>query len=385
MDKAKEQTKELINFVQNQDSSWLATTILTITIVVVVISMFSYITNKLRLQKANCDKMISKYTTAPHQTLKSIKDGQKDNVLANFYIKTAYNCCSGGKFKNSYVDVCHLETAIRQGCRVLDFEIYSVDDTPVVATSSVPTIVDNKLNKDSFGFKETYNHIPLETVLGITNRMAFSGDCPNPDDLLFLHFRIKSHNARMYEKMADIITKMSDSLLPQNYGEEQEALELSLMTVNEIKQQGRTIIMVDKSNPMYVSTPLYSYVNISSGSSNMTKHTTFSLLNTADHDQLKIMNKTKLCIVLPDTSENNDNPPINVANLVGCHMVAMNLSKDDGFRGFFDDFFKGSAFVLKPEELRYDPPARGKIDPNAGGPTVGKSCFQTEMGEFCSG
>lgn len=385
MDKAKEQTKEFINYVKNQDSSWLATTILTITIFVAVISMFSYITNKLRLRKVNCDKMISKYTTAPHQTLKSVKNENRDIVLSDFYIKSAYNCCSGGKFKNSYVDVCHLETAIRQGCRVLDFEIYSVDNTPVVATSSIPTIIDNKLNKASFGFKETYNHIALDEVLGIVNRMAFSGDCPNPEDLLFLHFRIKSHNPVVYEKMADILMKMSSNLLPQNFGEEQQAVELSLMTVNEIKRQGNLIIMVDRANPMYISTPLYAFVNISSGSSAMTKISTFSLLNTEDHDTLKTSTKTKLCILLPDTTERNDNPPINVANMTGCQMVAMNLSKEDGFRDFFDEFFNSSAFVLKPDELRYNPPARAPIDPDAGGPTVGRKCVQSEFGEICTG
>ena len=39
------------------------------------------------------------------------------------YIKTAYNCCSGGNYKNDYVDLCVLKNILKQGVRGLDFEI----------------------------------------------------------------------------------------------------------------------------------------------------------------------------------------------------------------------------------------------------------------------
>ena len=74
--------------------------------------------------------------------------------LRDFYIKTAHNCCAGGSFKNSYVDLCHLRTAIKQGVRCLDFEIYSIDDKPVVAASSV----------DDYTVKETYNSIDIKRI-----------------------------------------------------------------------------------------------------------------------------------------------------------------------------------------------------------------------------
>ena len=57
----------------------------------------------------------------------------KDFVLRDFYIKTAYNCCAIGNFKNTYVSTCALKQVIRQGARCLDFEIYSVNNEPVIA------------------------------------------------------------------------------------------------------------------------------------------------------------------------------------------------------------------------------------------------------------
>ena len=44
--------------------------------------------------------------------------------LRDYYIKTAYNACSGGEYKNDYVDTCVVKSLLKQGVRALDFEIY---------------------------------------------------------------------------------------------------------------------------------------------------------------------------------------------------------------------------------------------------------------------
>ena len=49
-------------------------------------------------------------------------------------------------------------------------------------------------------------------------------------------------------------------------------------------------------------------------------------------------------------------------------MTAMNLSKEDGNRDFYDEFFKKAAFVLKEnEELRYKPPVYEDPNPDLAG------------------
>ena len=64
-------------------------------------------------------------------------EGFKGYKLRDFYIKTAYNCCALGNFKNTFVSTCALEQVLRQRVRCLDFEIYSVNDKPVIAVSSL--------------------------------------------------------------------------------------------------------------------------------------------------------------------------------------------------------------------------------------------------------
>ena len=56
--------------------------------------------------------------------------------LLQYHMKTAYNCCAINSSKNSFVNECALKYCIDQGARCLDFEIYSVDDRPVVGVSS---------------------------------------------------------------------------------------------------------------------------------------------------------------------------------------------------------------------------------------------------------
>ena len=133
--------------------------------------------------------------------------------IKRLYIKTAYNCCAIGDFKNTFVSLCALKEVIRQGVRGLDFEIYSVNDMPVVCASSV----NNKT------IKETYNSIPFEQVIStlVNNALGESAGttCPNPEDPLILHLRIMSDNVKIYNKIAKIFSgkDMSQYMLGPSY------------------------------------------------------------------------------------------------------------------------------------------------------------------------
>ena len=60
---------------------------------------------------------------------------EKDILVKNFFIKTAYNCCNAGGYKNNWVNICAMTYALKLGARCLDFEIYSIENMPVVASS----------------------------------------------------------------------------------------------------------------------------------------------------------------------------------------------------------------------------------------------------------
>lgn len=99
--------------------------------------------------------------------------------LKDYYIKTAYNACCTGRFKNDYVDLKALENCAKNGVRALDFEIYSRNDNPIIGASS---------NNDYY-YKETYNQISLQSVMNsVNNQFIQEGDYN--DYPLFLFFRI---------------------------------------------------------------------------------------------------------------------------------------------------------------------------------------------------
>ena len=182
-------------------------------IVFLIVGSIYYIYHKSKLNKANCRALSKVYNSKP--TLNAIVNTEyKDNALRDFYIKTAYNCCAAGQFKNDFVNLCALKTCIEQGVRCLDFEIYSINNEPVIAASSV----------DNFTIKETYNSIPINEVFTTIQNSAFSnGICPNADDPLILHFRIMSKNVPMYLKLANqISTLLSSRTLGKNYSFEND-------------------------------------------------------------------------------------------------------------------------------------------------------------------
>ena len=68
--------------------------------------------------------------------------------LRDYYIKTAYNCCSAGKYKNDFVNLCALKDCIKQGARCLDFQVFSLNNQPVIAVST----------KQELFLKESYKY-----------------------------------------------------------------------------------------------------------------------------------------------------------------------------------------------------------------------------------
>lgn len=381
--KIAEKSKEMMNYIRKKDASWLAQAMLMIIIAAIVIGMFSYTTNKLRLRAANCYKMDSRYSTDPNSMIKSPPSWHENHSLRDFYIKTAHNCCAGGDFKNSFVDLCHLRTAIKQGVRCLDFEIYSINNEPRIATSSL----------ESFNYKETYNSIAFSEAMNEIKKMAFSGNAPNQNDLLILHFRIKSTNKDIYKEMAKNLSRtFGGFLLPNMYGRSFDGDNLGKIPVKELKRHGKIIVIADQANKSsYMDTPFYDYVNMTSGSPTLkllrNRGITTELYN---HDELINFNRQNMSIVLPDLSPTNTNPKINIAHQYGCQMVAMNLSKDDGLLEYYEGErgFKSYAFKLKPKNLRYIPVKIEKPSPTMVGAALTKECVEAAGvpgGKICLG
>ena len=279
------------------------------------------------------------------------EDSQSRFKLRDYYIKSAYNAFNPEKFKNSTVSMDACLYVLARGCRCIDFEVFSVDNVPVIASSSV----------NSFNYKETYNHIPVSEAFEVLGSYAFSGSkCPNPNDPFIIHMRIMSRNVTMYNNLAKIITQsktMARNLLGAKYGREYHSKDLGDEDVKTLR--GKIILMVDGTNPVYRSTNLFELINMSSKSLFLSKYTFFGVKNVGDPQAFKDANKKNMCLVVPDKSGRPINDGHNGPFTWGCQLVAMCFqeeARDEKLKAYEDKFASvGYGFILKPEELRYVP------------------------------
>jgi len=304
--------------------------------------------NKLSLDASNCKNIANVYDDFP--LIRSINNTNPmyKYKLRDYRIKTAYNCCASGVLKNDFVNLCALKNCIKQGARCLDFEIYSLNNLPVIAISS----------KEDFNVKGSYNSVPFSDAMNVVAAYAFSGNtCPNPNDPLILHFRILSNNAAIHEQIAAILyDTLSDRLLGKKFSYESDGHNMGSYGPLS-KLMGQVIIMVDKANPLFTNTKLYEYVNIASNSVFARNMRYSEVIFCPDANELLYYNKENMTITLPDVSSSNNNYSADLIMTYGCQMVGMSFQNFDPYMARYTQIFDdaGSAFVLKDERYRYIP------------------------------
>ena len=339
----------LTNLKEGFVSYMILAMILTILIIVIL-----YIIRIMGLQKSECGYMNGLYSSVDGN-ISPISSGVVDlsGNLYDYYIKTAYNACSGGSYKNDVVDICNLKAIIKQGVRCLDFEIYSVDNNPVVSTSTI----------DSIYVKETFNSVPFASVMKTiqdyamgspgTTSSASSLTCPNLSDPLIIHLRFKSNNQQMYSKLAEIFKSYQPYMLDGTHSYENHGKNIGVLPL--LSFQNKIILIVDKSNNSFIdNTDFMEFVNLTSNSVFMRAHPYYDVKNVQDITDLTTFNKTGMTIVFPDNEINPPNPSGMLAREMGCQMVAMRYQLPDTLleenKTFFDRC--GYAFCLKPARLR---------------------------------
>jgi hypothetical protein len=325
-----------------------ATNVLLLIIILLAITILIYYYYISNLEKKNCSYMDDLYSEL-NSNIQSIDDTNKEHTFSfkDYYIKTAYNCCSGGNYKNDFVSTCNLKNILKQGIRGLDFEISSINDKPVVTTST----------EDSVYIKETYNYVSMSDVMSIINNYAFASSySPNYKDPLILHFRINSNNTKMYDNFADILSSYTSILLDKNYSFENNKYNLGDAKLVDL--MGKVIIIVDKSNTTFMSSESFmEYVNMTSNSMFMRALRYYDIKYTPDIEELKNYNKKNMTIALPDKGSNPENMSGILVRALGCQLIAMRYQLVDQFLEENNLFFdrKNTAFILKPEPLRYIP------------------------------
>lgn len=277
-------------------------------------------------------------------------------LIKNYYIKTAYNACCGDGYKNNFVNICALEKCIKVGARCLDFEIYSYNGEPIVASSTA--------NNNSI--KETYNYIKLIDLFNTLNDRCFNNSytqCAN--DPMFLHFRIMSENKIIYDKFGEYIEKYlinnKNYLLDitrYNYKNTDQNNFLQAHIAGKQFHQ-KFIIMVHTLHvPILDNSKLAKYVHIRSGS-NALKLLRYEQVVAAGKNNAMMIDDShrNLTIVLPDINNSlqNFDPLLPLNN--GCQFVGMKFQNiDNNLVGYYKMFTDsgGYSFVLKPNDLRKD-------------------------------
>ena len=356
-------------------------------VIVILLWVITYITAKLNLDKANC-KVISKANPKPAQleslSSKLTSPDYMGKNIRDFYIKTAYNCCASGEFKSDYVTMCALYNVIAQGCRCLDFEIYCLNDTPVVAVSSI----------DKIGVKQSYNFLYAADVLTAVNTYALNSNgntlpkidpssadekqrfCPNPNDPLFLHFRLKTNNVNVVNQLAAIIAETFKSkLLPIEFMREANGKNMTKTPIKDLVDNvnGKVVIMVEKNSNtggmpiLYRSPNMWELTNITTNSVYIHEKRFTDIKNTNSPKEIVDFNRQNMTIVLPDLNETNTNYIYVVPRMLGCQFIAMNFQNNDQNLVSYNNFFENMkcAFVPRPAELLYVPvflPEPKKID-----------------------
>ena len=192
-------------------------------IAIIVVLITSYILNKIALNDESCNKMNRTLTGTyyePENLGNNFEPNKKydnnDNVnnywlgkpimLRNYNIKSSYNSCCANLYKNGWVSECALREVIAQGCRFLDFEVYSYKGKPVVGVST-------KVN--DYYMKECYNYIPIGNVFDtIKNRAFTAGNCAGTNKQpLIINLRFKTNNKDVLDDVAKSLKNIFNNKL----------------------------------------------------------------------------------------------------------------------------------------------------------------------------
>ena len=338
------------------------TIFLILVILLIVFALAYHLNTTLGKKDRNNQAMIKAYQEIGGSEIGNITSSNANHkhLLRDYYVMSSHNSCCGGNFEKDFVDLVPLNETVKRGARFLDFEIYSLDGEPVVAAGKEAT------ENGKYLLKGTYNSLPFSTVMNQVKMIAFSGTiAPNPDDPLFLSFRIKSNNRNIFRNMASVLTKsFSGMFLNQKYGYDgkfnKEGRDI-IANIPILDLKRKVIIIVEDPLNNYRGTPFEALVNMSgkakdgSGMPFVNIHKNREVTQVYDKKSMINENKKFIGITRPDFTNIKTNPSSAIHHQLGNQMVMMNFSEIDAFLMQYIKFFSdvGSAFRLKPDHLRY--------------------------------
>ena len=351
---AKDLKLQLASYVSQTNSTTLIHIIGSTLVIFIAGCIAYYVYYKVTLLPKSCKRLNVKKPAALNSSwiTSASADPTSKYLLRDYYVKTAYNCCSTGNFSNDYVNVCALNHAIKMGCRCLDFEIYGYKGQPIVSTS----LSDDKC------IKETYNSVSFDEAMSAVATSAFSPSsnvCPNPGDPLLLLFRIKTNDVNVLNSMADSIKSNLNNYLLPAYNHEFGGKNICAEPISNFA--GKVVIIVESIPLLYQpgAERMYEITNLTNNAF-LRILKVFDVLNGPNITELTTFNKQYMTIVLPDYSMSAENYAPMPPSLAGCQCMALSFQLlRDGNLAVYNEWFEAgpmkSAFLLKPAELMFTP------------------------------
>jgi hypothetical protein len=327
-----EVVNKTINDVKNMATNTSKSTIGIALMFVILFFILYFIFLAVRKQKYDCDR-IKDHPILQMTTVSYNKDIM-DTPLCKTFIKTAYNCCCNGDFKNGYVDICALTNCSKQGVRALDFTIYSLRGEPVIATS---TLTSKK-------YKESYNSLPFTKTMSQVKQMFLhdSANCPNISDPLFLIFRIQSSNIKIYSKMGDVLQSIF------GYGNASGNIIFKTSATVPFDQEpvssfkGKVVILVD-------ITGLNGYENSTLSPITSLRLGTLTNQIYRESDAFELLesgidpNRLNVNVLYPDYNAKSNNYDFYTVGIKQrFQFIGMNFQMNDVYLSKYNDFFKTS-------------------------------------------
>ena len=322
----------------------MALTIFILVLTVIAIVFISLYINRLlnKEDEYGCKKISS---LVPTKLISIDNTAVYDYPVNFYYIKTAYNCCSEGKYAVDYVNLCILEKIITQGVRCFDFEIFNKDDIAIVSTSTI----------NNYWIKETFNEIVFSSALETIVTQAFSSSyCSNYADPVFINLRMKTNNINVYNNIASILKNYTNQYLLEdkyNYGNTENFC--ATIPLNFLMK--KIVVMVNSPNTILQNSELDEFVNVVTGPTNpYFKCETFSVIKTNFQDETILYTKEKAIFVSPNIENATPlNPESSVCFTLGVQFIGMSYQYNDSNLQAYQSFFNkyNHAFIMKNETL----------------------------------
>jgi hypothetical protein len=335
----KTEISKYININKIKENNNILVLILVFSLLIIFI-IFVY--SNVKKQEYNCF-LLEK--TVKFNNMQSINDfvDLSNTRLCDFFIKTSYNSCCSGDFKNDYVDYCSLINCAKQGFRALDFEIFSLNGEPVVSEST-------STNKN---YKEMFNSLPFNEVM-LNVRRYFLDDtvnCPNTSDPLFLILRIKSDNIEIYNLINTSLENYfgSGSANSRIY-RGSAGKRIDEEAIQNLKS--KVIIVLDITNlPKIENSNLYYLSTLRMGTlENQIIRQSDAIENKINQVTFLSSMQNRLYILYPDLKSSSNNYDYELSGLDSyIQFIGMNAQTNDSYLDRYNEFFSDCAFIPRSQ------------------------------------